>query len=284
MAEGVDNNTETCLNFIRGRIERSLPEVNPFSSETGRVYLPLCLDVKEYFGLLRTSSEYTQTVNEKLANAKMKREELKERAGWIEGEDPTREEIITIYEKDESFKQLFWNFNEEVLHLGYDLNKYSAKFNSLFMKYRVLAKQSVSATIGGGKEEIISKDRDRSIGHDEAARQLVEDSVIESEYLARIVVRSFLIDIGEDSVKSARLSDRLRTLRTLESDEARIRYYATAEEAGRVPRFSTESRFEIQNDFLQAHPECLFVKKQDFLYDTQAGLRPQGDQENYPKK
>ena len=219
MPEGVDINTAECLSFLRRRVDL----VGFSESEAGEKFLPVCCEVKEYLSIFRRSGEYRQMVDSRFKSTQKKYKEISN-FGHYSDTPPTREEVVKAFEEGEPFKQLFWNFNEQVLHLAYDPGKHSDKFNRLFDGYRVDAAASIAAVQKGDRDDIFEKDRIRSESHNEVARQLVEDGVVGKEKLARILVRAFLVDVGEDYIPSARLSDQIRRMRALPDREAVIIY------------------------------------------------------------
>lgn len=278
MTEGVDINTAECLSYLRRRVG----PVGFSESEAGEKFLPVCCEVKEYLSIFRKSGEYRQMVDSRFKSTQKKYKEISN-FGHYSDTPPTREEVVKAFEEGEPFKQLFWNFNERVLHLAYDPGKHSDKFNRLFDGYRVDAAASIAAVQKGDRDEIIEKDRIRSESHNEVARQLVEDGIVGNEYLlARILVRAFLVDIGEDYIPSARLSDQLRRMRALPDREAVIRYHGeVSAETKEVKRFSPESIVQIREQFLKEHPQSSFVDGSIFTSPPPDWLKPQGDQENF---
>lgn len=278
MAEGVDSNTEECLKYMRGRIESGV-YFSVDAPEGEKQLIPVCCNAKEFLDILRNTSEFGRTVEKRFQNASKKLELIK--GLFPEEIELSKEEVVKAYEQEESFKQLFWNFSEKALHLAYDPSHYSAEFNHLFGEYRVVARFSVEAAQKGDRDEIIEKDRVRSIGHNKAARQLVEDGLTETEYIARILVRAFLVDVGEDYIASARLSDQIRVLRALDSREAKVSYLARVQETGGVEEFSPESIFSIQQEFLQRHPQTAYANRLNYLSARSVNYQHQGDQENF---
>lgn len=278
MTEGIDDTTKECLKLMRTRIEgRGIHFQGDYDPSKEKQLIPACCDLREFLFILRSSDEYNRAVESRFQRAREKAEETK--GLFLDESKLTREEVASVYEQEESFKQLFWNFYEDVLHLSYDPNHYSSEFNRFFERYRVVAKLSVKAAQSGDREEIIERDRIRSEGHNNAARQLVKDEVVETEYLARIPVRAFLVDIGEDYIASARLSDRIRILRALPTREARVRYYSEVGKAEEAEKFSPQSALRMQKKFLQAHPKAVYVDRAVYLTTT-GSISSQGDQEN----
>lgn len=280
MPEGVDDNTEECLSYVRNRLAGDLPLVGLSESEAGEKSLPVCCEVREYLGIFRGSGEYQQMVDSRFKSTQKRFREMN--SFGHNDTPPTREEVVKVFEEGEPFKQLFWNFNERVLHLAYVPGKHSDKFNQLFEDYRVKAAVSVMASQRGDREEIIGKDRIRSESHNRTAQQLVEDGVADTEYLARILVRAFLVDVGEDYVRSARLSDQLRRMRALQDDrQAVIKYHGeVSAETKDVKMFSSESIAQIREQFLKEHPHSSFIDGSIFTSLPSGWLNPQGDQEN----
>jgi hypothetical protein len=251
MAEGSDDNSESCLSFLRERLDRELP----FSlrrEEEGEVYIPACDDVKKYLELLRSTLEYKKQL-----------ERIKRRA-----REPIEDrEIIELFEESEAFKQLFWNFNGQVLHLSYNPDLFSNRFNKGFSDYIVGADESLFAD-GGGKDidQMNEKDLERSRLHDEAARLLVAEGVVASNFIARFLLRAFLVDIGKDYISSARLSDRQRILRRVSDSKTVSNIIAEFNEITENPEihFSKERVAILRSGFLKNN-QFHFVEKGKFV-------------------
>ena len=247
-------------------------------------WLPCCDDPKEFLNLLRETLEYQKMTNERSKVVQQKfqamKEELKEEL------PPTREEVAQVFEGQEEFKQLFWDFYQDVLHLGYKKEKYSPDFRKAFNGYRLAVKESFEAVRKGkDQEKMFEKDRLRSLAHNEAARILVDEGIAPTELLARVIVRAFLVDIGCDYIPSARQADQLRILRSLPDRTTLVKFLMESrrsKETGSV--FSLERATGIQEEFFKVHQKekIDFVKRKNFFEepaDLSGCLPPQGNQE-----
>lgn len=285
MTEGVDPGTQDILNTMRRRIEERLPvDIKIPNPEKERAYLSVCCDFGEFLDILRDTQEYKGTIDSRLETAQARYGKLSQHDVLLTKEGlPKRDEIVTAYEGTEAFKQLFWNFYEDVLHLAYNPKSHSSRFNELFEEYRVVAMVSLEAAgRGADKDVIIEKDRQRSGVHDQTAEQLVKDNKAGTKYLARMAVRAFLVDVREDYIVSARLADQLRALRALPDGESRALYFAGAKGSEEAPEFSPETQASVRARFTRSHPGCRFVDKTVFKQPPSKSLKPQGDQENFP--
>ena len=275
MAEGVDPNTEYCLSLIRGKIEpRSGGVLSGKEREEGETKIPVCDDPKEFLDLLRGCSRY-----EEILNLRYKEVEARSKEGE---EMPTKEEVQKIFEEQELFKQLFWNFYQNVLHLSYKPENYTPEFREKFEKYKESVAVSLYAAQKGDADEIKEKDLARSRCHDEAARQLVKDGLVETEFLGRILVRAFLVDEGKDYIDSARQADRIRRMRALDTEESRKRYLQSVEDEIKKYQISFDSQevSEIRDKFLRKHPHAFWVAAG--IYNQVPEVSPPTtDQENY---
>lgn len=248
--------------------------------------LPCCDDPQEYLGFLRATSAYQGVVRERLTRAQGQFQEMP--GGVRLGNPPEYNEVAQVFEEREGFKKLFWDFYESVLHLKYNQERYSFSFRKAFEKYKLAVSESLGAVRNGRDEDTIrEKDRLRSVAHNDAAEMLVDNGVVSTEFLARIIIRAFLVDVGCDYISSARLADRLRILRELPDRSALLRFLMSEPSTGGdIPFFSTEQARTLQEEFLRAHPNqaLIYVEGKRFLrlppdFLTNC-LPPQGDQEN----
>ena len=106
---------------------------------------------------------------------------------------------------------------------------------------------------------------DRSARHDEAAATLIEEipDIVSDEYLARIIVRAFLVDDHFDYIPSARQADLARALRASPSREAQQKLLAGWEKG--PEKFSQDKVQFLQEQFINQCPSSLPErKKSDF--------------------
>lgn len=272
MAEDVDSNTEVTLNVLRELMNERIPPVTfqPESREGEKEFLPVCSDPKEYLQILRGTSEYGRMVDGRFDSAlKTWKRAFRGKVDYFE--PPTKDEVRATFEDSESFKQLFWNFCEGVLHLTYDKGQYSSKFCEAFEEYRIAArKELLTFATGKDRDEMTEADRERSKRHDKVAEVLVQDGVVGTKYLARILVRAFLVDLGEDNISSARVADQQRVLRNLASDRRAVAdYLGSVDLQAKAEEFFSERRSIIQEEYLKKHPGSSFVEKKQFCDSRQ---------------
>jgi len=226
--------------------------------------IPVCDDVEEYISLLRATPTYQRIIDGKTLSQKVP-----------EGEEPyTRQEIADLFEKQEEFKSLFWDFYKGVVHLAYVPNGHSDEFNQAFIEYKDRVLESLQASRGKDPAMATEKDRLRSAAHDKAAEILVKNGESPNELVGRILVRAFLVDEGSDVVESAQQADMNRVLRQVDNDRK-----AVAETMRRfrplIGRkfFKPEEIEQIQQGFLRAHPEAKRKDPRDFTLERNRLLR-----------
>jgi hypothetical protein len=113
---------------------------------------------------------------------------------------------------------------------------------------------------------LVDADEFRSLKHDEAAAVLVESGVVPTEFLGRIVVRAYLVDIGDDRIDSARQADFFRRVRAVTGNEAA--YRELLREHRRLTahnRFPPEEAKRIQKKFLGTSPRAKTVEIKTYM-------------------
>lgn len=285
MAEGVDNTTNISLKDIREHMNKEAPlgAHQPEDGETEKKFLPVCTDPREYLQILRETGEYRNTVIHRFISAKKAWQKISRgKEDYIDS--PSEEDVKVAFEDGESFKQLFWNFYEDVLHLSYEAKRYSPKLRQIFEEYRLAAKRELlTFNAGKNKEEMIKADRERSEKHDQVAEVLVQEGIAETKYIARILTRAFLVDLGEDWISSARVADQQRVLRNLNDSKSVANFLSMVELQARAERFSPERQSLIQEEYLKKQPKASFVEKGRFQQMPRLSIGAQGDQENLSK-
>jgi len=260
-----------------------------FESSERKEFLPICDDARIYLEVLRGTPQYQAVIDRRVSEAMAKYEEVK--AVWPDLDPPTREEIRASFEELEEFKQLFWDFEQDVLHLAYNREKYSAQFNKAFRDYTIKAVDSLfeSEVRANDADQMREKDLVRSRFHNAAADALVEGKVVPNQYVGRIIVRAFLVDEKKDHIPSARLSDRQRVARNLDR-RTLMKYWSNSETVRRLgnTQFTPENIGAIQESFLDRYSGCFvgYAKRDTYLErpfipnSRDTGLPSQGDQEN----
>lgn len=228
-----------------------------------RESLPTCERAEEFLGLLRSTEEYQARVNQRLESA------LQFTSLFLLSEDespPTYEEIATLFESVDEFERLFWDFSERVIHLRYDSNHYSERFQEAFADYRNKVVVSfMTAEIGGyPKEIVIELDRIRSLAHNQAAQILMEDGVVKTETLGRMLARALLVDVKEDYIASARQASFIRKLREAPDELAQRKLLVEAPPIQYTGFFAPERISAIQMDYIATHPEASVVLGEDY--------------------
>ncbi|MGB9911022.1 MAG: hypothetical protein ACPLKP_00205 [Microgenomates group bacterium] len=241
-------------------------------------YIPVCYDLEKYFKLLRESKTYKKILEKRKSSLREKSKE--------EGSLVSDEEIEAAFWQTEEFKQFFWDFNEYVIHLGYDEGLYPPEFRELLEKYIEAVHDCFNAAQSGNPDLLKEKDLERSRLHDETARALLKSGrfpdevcqIIEKafgetnpltannikEFLARILVRAFLVDMGEDYIESARQSDLLRKLRVIENEWARRELEAEFFEMMKsLEKFPPEEIKLIREKFCQANNNKVTWRKRE---------------------
>jgi len=284
MAQDVDQYTGSCLDFLRQDMDKELPIVafQPDRQETEKTFLPVCSDPKEYLEILRGTREYGRMVQSRFEQALKAWKKISRGNKNYDVEVPTLDLSAEAFEETESFKQLFWNFYEKVLHLSYVEHQYPAEVCRAFEEYREAAKREILIfSAPKDKEEMIEVDRERSKKHDQVAEALVRAGIVKTYFVARVLTRAFLVDRGEDWITSARVADQQRVLRSLTDHLAISNFLTTVESQARAEDFSHESIVSIQGEFVKGHPGASFVEKGRFQAMPKLSVKPQGDQENF---
>lgn len=217
------------------------------SAELGQ-FIPSTSSVDIFLDTLRSTTEYQRIISQRYSKA----EEISELSVYVAGDNlVTEREVAEAYEETEEFKALFWDFNEDCVHLAYNPASLPIEFNKAFEDYKKSVYESLrSVEEAGGVESIRAKDHNRSGHHNEAARVLVDKGLVASEFVGRIIVRAFLVDIGMDYVKSARLGDLQRRLRDAPDRRSLAKAIETDIHLNRKNKFfSLERAKEIQEEF-----------------------------------
>lgn len=271
MADGVDVNTESCLNMIRERLKNNLPAsiAGSRENEQGERFIPVCCDSREYLEILRGTKEYGEIIDQRFQFAIRTFEKTPRfRDSLPDFPPPTREEVIEVYESDSPlFKELFWNFYQEVLHLSFAKERYSKRFNEAFSEYQSKIFSSRSVANSGDVEDTSNKDFIVSQAHNKAAMMLVEDGVSPNEIQARMIIRAFLLDLGMDTMTSARKADFTRQFADLPDDASR-RYLLKQADLQNVPTFSAESKHDVHVAFEKKHPDAPVIDPSLFTLDS----------------
>lgn len=211
--------------------------------------IPCCDSVEDFLSFLRRSQEYRDAVAKRYAEAMKRFQKIRE-SGDL---PPTFEEAAPVYEETSDFKQLFWNFEQDVVHLRYKPEKYNQKVREAVSSYlhAVLESQGVYLERGLNADRIASVDANRKLMHSKAGEILHDQGVVPNFFVGRIVIRAFLIDRGLDSIRSARREETEQ-----ESDGLSIK----------LPRFTPERATDLLDSYLQIHPEIDF--DQDYCQRT----------------
>lgn len=242
-------------------ISKCWKEMSP-EREKSRKFIPVCSNLIEYLQRLRDTEVYKNIVKKRLLDGQSKRN--RNLRCW---------EVAQVFEEQEDFKQLFWDF-ESILHLGYDPARFSLGFQRAFEEYKVKV-----ITLGRvpkiSLDDVRAADLERSEYHNKAAAVLVKDGLVCSEFLGRMVVRALLLDIGMDSISSARQGDLARQAKWLDRSAAegfvKDRMKPVLDLAD--TRFSSSEASMIQVSYLADHPSAVMVerdryeKKPNFMRD-----------------
>lgn len=243
---------------IRASLAASMPTlVNSEAKETDERFLPCCDDPKIYLQILRNTSEYKEEITKRMKETQSRLAEIASQ--YPDEMAPTEEDVKAVFEESPDFKSLFWDFEQDVLHLKYNSKKMSNDFNESFAEYRIRVKASLEEIGRGNNAEAMKqKDLERSLAHNKVAAVLVQEGVSETEFVARALVRAFLIDVGEDYLQSARQADALRELRNLSDRRAVVQYLSQDRPDLRtvhVSVFSPERASVIADMFCNNHKE-----------------------------
>ena len=174
---------------------------------------------------------------------------------------PAEDEVKSSYEETPHFKQLFWNFDQDVLHLKWVPTSYNQKVRDAFDGY-ITSVDALSAAFtkkNCTQGEIEDRDLLRSAAHTKTATVLVEKGLVPNQMVGRIVVRAFLVDLGLDCISQARRADVRRE----------------GEEVVDVPRFSAERSRSIQDHCFSICPQ---LEQADYC---RAGQYINRDAKNY---
>jgi len=227
-------------------------------------WLPVCDDIKEYFSFLRGTSEYQKIIKQKFADQKV-----------IPGEAPlSKREIRNFFEQQEQFKAFFWDFDSRVIHLCYQPENYTKNFRQAFKNYQQKVLASLYSISSGNPDLVRKRDQIRSQAHDQAAKVLVEERIVPTKFLGRILVRAFLVDQKGDVIKSARQADMLRVLRNVADNPKAIAQTKKKFSQFIGKEFFTSKRIEeIQQNFLIKHPNAPKVRNADFTLARNSKIR-----------
>lgn len=238
-----------------GGDERALPKVEQ---------IPVCDDARTYLKILRSTDEYKGIIEKMHQGQKVP-----------EGETTlSKEEVIEVFEEQEKFKALFWDFYGHVIHLEYKEADYPVEFREAFEDYKVKALDSIHAAYSGKDKQIVRfKDRVRSEAHDKAAKLLAAGDFAPNEFVGRILTRAFLVDVGHDVVDSARKADMYRVLRHLGDDEKSIK--ATEKKFIYIGKrfFSGDQVKDIQEKFKENHDGTAVVGTKRFTLEGNQFMR-----------
>lgn len=282
MPDGCTDIDNQAFATIRASLMGSLPTlVSRESRETEERFLPCCDDPKIYLQTLRNTNEYRVEISTRMKETQVRWAAI---ASQYPGEmAPTEEDVKAVFEESPDFKSLFWDFEQDVLHLKYNPKKMSKDFNKSFANYRIRVRASLEE-IGKGSnvEAMRQKDLERSSAHDKVAAVLVQEGVAETEFIARAVVRAFLIDVGEDYLQSARQADALRGLRNLSDRRAVAKFLSDIPDfkAIRVSKFTPERAQIIRESFRSNQPESYngeFPQSKAFKMPIQLSVQKSGD-------
>lgn len=243
------------------------------SAELGE-FLPSTDDVAVFWESLRLTAEYKEAICRRMEAAKKSPYYLRNPVSEVE--------VVEAFEGTEEFKSMFWDFNEDCLHLAYNPEKLPQEFRAKFEEY----KQSVYASLrsieeGKNIETMRAKDMARSEAHNKVAQVLVSSGLVSTEFLGRMTVRAFLVDSGMDYISSARQADLLRRLRDAQDTKTIARALSDGISSRRVKVFAPERAIAIREKFSSFG----IVRRADYLNPKPTSsfvnlLPPQGDQEN----
>lgn len=241
-----------------------------------------CDDPKVYLETLKRTKEYQDEIVKQYEMANKRFIKLSEDYPFNEVNKPTLKGVTAVFEEGPGFKEIFWNFYEHVLRLRYNGQKMSEEFNQRFEEYKVKVR-ALQEIVGRSRsaEEVTERDKERSKAHDGVAKVLVEENIAKTEFIARAIVRAFLIDEGLDRPESARQADELRVVRNLESEEAVTRYLVAVEASRSSPglRFTRERAQVIVENFSKQHKEAYSAENSCVLKtDRLNKLSPRGGQ------